>query len=273
MDILFDQRLRDAGSNSLDELDGRIDREHALMLSASGATATLRLGMNEDRSQTLHWKRRWMLRTVPPVVALLLRVLHATLRYEEIQEEGGHADRRDGASVWCFWHRCLLPAACFFYKRPRTVLLISASFDGELIARTIERMGYETVRGSSSRAGAGGLRALARAVEEGGTAVIPGDGPRGPRYLLKPGVTKLSRMTGLPVNSFYLHPEHAWVLRSWDALLIPRPFSRVVMVWGRPVVPPEPQAEEQARLATEATLERLRALAEAHFLKPTANAR
>jgi lysophospholipid acyltransferase (LPLAT)-like uncharacterized protein len=227
--------------------------------------------MDEAQAHTLNWKKRWMLRVVPPVVALLLRALHATLRYEEIREEGGHADQRDGASVWCFWHRCILPAACFFYQRPRTVLLISASFDGELIARTIQRLGYETVRGSSSRAGAGGLRALARAVEEGGTAVIPGDGPRGPRYLLKPGITKLSQLTALPVYSFYLLPEHAWILHSWDTLLIPRPFSRVVMVWGRPVLAPEPQQEEEARLAVEATLERLRSLAEAHFSKPAAS--
>ena len=135
-----------------------------------------------------------MLLLVPRVVAILLRVLGTTLRYEEICEEGGDPDRRVGASIWCFWHRCLLPAACFFHGRPRTTLLISASFDGELIARTIERLGYETVRGSSSRAGAGGLRALARAVADGATAVIPGDGPRGPRYLLKPGVTKLAQI-------------------------------------------------------------------------------
>jgi hypothetical protein len=207
-----------------------------------------------------------MLWTVPPLVALLLRLLHATLRYEEILEEGGRADQPGEASVWCFWHRCLLPAACFFCGRPRTTLLISASFDGELIARTIERMGYETVRGSSSRAGSGGLRALTRAVQDGATAVIPGDGPRGPRYLLKPGITRLSRLTGRPVNSFCLLPQHAWVLRSWDALLVPKPFSRVVMVWGRPVAPPESsEAEEQVRLTIEATLERLRSLAEAYF--------
>jgi lysophospholipid acyltransferase (LPLAT)-like uncharacterized protein len=226
--------------------------------------------MDETTSRTLTWQKRWMLWPVPPLVAMLLRLLHATLRYEEILEEGGHADRRDGASVWCFWHRCLLPAACFFRGRPRTTLLISASFDGELIARTIEWMGYETVRGSSSRGGAAGLRALTRAVNDGATAVIPGDGPRGPRYVLKPGITTLARLSNMPVYCFYFHPEHAWVMRSWDALLVPRPFSRVVLVWGRPVPPPESAAaEEQARLATEATLERLRTLAESHFSEPS----
>jgi lysophospholipid acyltransferase (LPLAT)-like uncharacterized protein len=224
--------------------------------------------MDETTQHALTWQRRLMLWAVPPLVALLLRALHATLRYEEICEEGGHADQPGEASVWCFWHRCLLPAACFFRGRPRTTLLISASFDGELIARTIDRMGYETVRGSSSRAGAGGLRALARAIRDGATAVIPGDGPRGPRYVLKPGITKLAQLTGLPVNSFYLLPQRAWVMRSWDGLLVPRPFSRVVMVWGRPVPPPEStDAEEQARLAAEETLERLRAMAEGYFAR------
>lgn len=232
-------------------------------------TATLRFhGMDETTERGLNWRKRLMLWVVPTVTALLLRLLAATLRYEEIFDDGGERDRRDGASVWCFWHRCLLPAACFFRGRPRTVLLISASFDGELIARTIERMGYETVRGSSSRAGSSGLRALARAVNDGATAVIPGDGPRGPRYLLKPGITKLAQMTGLPVHSFYLLPERAWVLRSWDGLLVPKPFSRVVMAWGRPVAAPgSDDSDEEARLEAEATLERLRALAESHIAK------
>jgi lysophospholipid acyltransferase (LPLAT)-like uncharacterized protein len=228
--------------------------------------------MDEATPHTLTLQRRLMLWIVPPLVAALLRLLQATLRYEEIVEEGGRPDQQDGPSVWCFWHRCLLPAACFFRGRPRTTLLISASYDGELIARTIERMGYGTVRGSSSRAGASGLRALARAIRDGATAVVPGDGPRGPRYLLKPGVTKLAQLAQLPVNSFYLLPERAWMMRSWDALLVPKPFSRVVMVWGRPVAPPESsEMEVQARFAVEATLERLRGLAERHFSKNDAS--
>jgi lysophospholipid acyltransferase (LPLAT)-like uncharacterized protein len=222
--------------------------------------------MDDATQRGLSWRRKFMLWAVPPVVAALLCIVGATLRYEEIYEDGGEADRRDDASLWCFWHRCLLPAACFFRGRPRTTLLISASFDGELITRTIERLGYETVRGSSSRAGAGGLRALARAVRDGATAVIPGDGPRGPRYQLKPGIARLAQLTGLPVHSFYILPRRAWVLRSWDALIIPKPFSRVVMVWGRPVPAPASSDDEEAtRLEVEARLEHLRELAERYF--------
>jgi lysophospholipid acyltransferase (LPLAT)-like uncharacterized protein len=84
--------------------------------------------------------------------------------------------------------------------------------------------------------------------------------------LLKPGITKLAQLTQLPVNSFYLLPQRKWTLRSWDALMVPKPFSRVVMVWGQAVPPPEStDAEEHVRLTVEATLERLRELAERHF--------
>jgi lysophospholipid acyltransferase (LPLAT)-like uncharacterized protein len=227
--------------------------------------------MTDTIERSLSWRRRALLVIVPPLVAALLRLLGATLRYESVFEDGGHADQPGEAAVWCFWHRCLLTAACYFRGRPRTTLLISASFDGELIARTIERLGYETVRGSSSRAGAAGLRALAGAVQQGATGVIPGDGPRGPRYLLKPGIAKLAHLTGRPVYTFYLLPQRAWVLRSWDALLVPRPFSRVVIVWGRPVPAPQTvEQEEFARLEAEQTLERLRALAQVHFGATTA---
>jgi lysophospholipid acyltransferase (LPLAT)-like uncharacterized protein len=237
--------------------------------------------MDEPTERKLSWQQRLMLRVVPSFVAALLRLLDRTLRYESVIEQGGRPDlfsrqadpgepsQPGQPALWCFWHRCLLTAACYFHDRPRTTLLISASFDGELIARTIERLGYQTVRGSSSRYGTSGLRSLARVVRAGATAVIPADGPRGPRYALKPGITRLSRLCGLPVCSFYLLPQHAWVLRSWDALLIPRPFSRVVIVWGRPVPAPAAEDEEEpARVAAEATLERLRALAEGHFASP-----
>lgn len=220
---------------------------------------------DQDAQRRLRWRQRLALWTVPPLTALLLRLLALTLRYESVAEPGGHVDRPGEAAIWCFWHRCLLAAACRFRGRPKTTLLISASFDGELIARTIHLLGYETVRGSSSRFGASGLRALARAVGNGRTAVIPGDGPRGPGYALKPGVVKLARLTGMPIYCFYALPRRAWVLKSWDALLIPKPFSRVIVTWGRPVPPPAAAADEEAaRVAVEATLDRLRLLAEQH---------
>jgi lysophospholipid acyltransferase (LPLAT)-like uncharacterized protein len=147
-------------------------------------------------------------------------------------------------------------------------VLISPSFDGELIARTVEHLGFLTARGSSSRSGGAGLWALAKAVERGNPAVFTADGPRGPVYRVKPGAVKLAQLTGYSIGIFYAHPEKAWILRSWDRFMIPKPFSRVAISWGRHVEVPQsedPAVIEAKRVEVEAALERARLNAERHF--------
>ncbi len=177
--------------------------------------------------------------------------------------------------VWCFWHRCLIPCTCYFYAliqplRIRPAVLISRSFDGELIARTAERLGFLTARGSSTRFGGSGLFALAKALEHGHPAVFTADGPTGPVYKLKPGAVKLAQFTGYAIAILYAHPEKAWILRSWDRFMIPKPFSRVAISFGRHVEAPQtedPLLFEATRLEVEAALERVRLNAEQHFLR------
>ena len=150
----------------------------------------------------------------------------------------------------------------------KPAVLISLSFDGELIARTIEQLGFLTARGSSTRSGGSGLWALAKAVERGHGAVFTADGPRGPVYKVKPGAVKLAQLTGYAIGIFYAHPEKAWMLRSWDRFLIPKPFSRVAISWGRNIEVPQsedPLVIEAKRLEVEAALERARLNAERHF--------
>jgi lysophospholipid acyltransferase (LPLAT)-like uncharacterized protein len=147
-------------------------------------------------------------------------------------------------------------------------VLISRSFDGELIARTIERLGFLTARGSSTRSGGSGLWALAKAVQRGHPAVFTADGPRGPVYKVKPGAIKLAQLTGYSIGIFYAHPHKAWQLKSWDRFLIPKPFSRVAISWGRHIAVPQsedPQVIEAKRLEVEEALERARLRAERHF--------
>jgi len=221
-----------------------------------------------DSAQSFRYSQRVTLAIVPRLVALLLRVLHRTLRYEVVVEPGAVPATPPALQVWCFWHRCLIPCACYFHGRFKMAGLISRSFDGELIALTIERLGFLTARGSSTRSGASGLLALARAVEGGRGAVFTADGPRGPLYKVKPGAVKLAQLTGYPIGIFYAHPEKAWRLRSWDQFLIPKPFSRVAISWGRQIEVPEsddPLVTEAKRLEVEAALERVRLIAERHF--------
>ncbi|HEY4051764.1 MAG TPA: lysophospholipid acyltransferase family protein [Acidobacteriaceae bacterium] len=222
----------------------------------------------KDFDQRLSVAQRLAIAIVPPVAAFLLSALDRTLRYEEVIEPGAEPAKPPGRQVWCFWHRCLIPCACYFHGTFEPAVLISRSFDGELIARTIERMGFRTVRGSSTRYGASGLLALARAVEGGFPAVFTADGPRGPLYEVKPGAVKLAQLTGYSIGTFYALPEKAWILRSWDRFMIPKPFSRVAMSWGRQInVPPsdDPAVLEANRIEVETTLNRIRMNAERHF--------
>lgn len=222
----------------------------------------------KDLDQRLSFAQRLAIAFLPPLAAFLLSILHRTLRYEVLVESGAEPAKPPGNQVWCFWHRCLIPCACYFHGTFAPAVLISRSFDGELIARTIEWMGFPTVRGSSSRYGASGLLALAKAARGGLGAAFTADGPRGPLYRVKPGAVKLAQLTGYAIGTFYLLPEKAWLLRSWDRFIIPKPFSRVAVSWGRQINVPasdDPEVLEAKRLEVESTLNRIRMNAERHF--------
>ncbi len=218
--------------------------------------------MQPAASKQLNWARRLALAVVPAAAALLLRALGSTLRYRVIVEPGGFEQTKASPpGIYCFWHRSLLAAAHQF-RNWNIAILISRSFDGELIARTVERMGFVAVRGSSSRGGSAALLAAREAYTQGCNIAFTADGPRGPKYVAKPGAVRLAQMVGADhVGCFYLHPESAWQLRSWDSFLIPKPFSRVVVSFAR-VVPIAADlsdgATESARLQVEAAVERAR---------------
>ena len=146
--------------------------------------------------------QRIALWVVPRLTALLLAIIGSTLRFEVITEEGAVPEKPSTTGIFCFWHRCTLLAGWYFRKF-RCSILISRSFDGELIARTLGLLGYGTVRGSSSEAAAG-LLGLKDVIDRGLPVVFTADGPRGPIYQTKIGPVKLAQMTGQPMGSFYL---------------------------------------------------------------------
>jgi lysophospholipid acyltransferase (LPLAT)-like uncharacterized protein len=207
---------------------------------------------------------------VPKLTALLLAMVGATLRFEVISEEGAAPAKPPARGIYCFWHRCTLPAGWYF-RRFRCSILISQSFDGELIARTLGLLGYGSVRGSSSRGGAAGLMALRDVLAAGEPVVFTADGPRGPIYQTKVGPVKLAAMTGETIGSFYLLPRRAWEMRSWDRFLVPLPFSRVVVSWAPAVAAPAEDADaatlEAKRVELNEALERARLRAEEHVAK------
>jgi lysophospholipid acyltransferase (LPLAT)-like uncharacterized protein len=204
------------------------------------------------------------------MVWVLLRVVGWTWRYEVIAEEGVVPVRygeQAGGEIYCFWHQCVLPTA-LYYRQTHAVILISRSFDGELITRTLRLFGFHAVRGSSSRAGGEGLRGLKRVVESGSPAIFTADGPRGPIYETKMGPVKLAQMTGAPIGAFHFQPERAWVVNSWDRFLIPKPFTRIVVSWARWTRVPAELADdemEEKRLELNRALERARMRALEHL--------
>jgi hypothetical protein len=166
-----------------------------------------------------------------PVVALLGR----TLRWRVDGLEHIDAVLRSGRQpVMAFWHGRILPATCYFRRRG-IVVMTSENFDGEWIARIIEKFGYRAARGSTSRGGPRALVEMKRAMEQGQPAGFTLDGPRGPAERAQPGAVWLAKATGNPIVPFHIEAARHWTLRSWDRTQVPKPFSPVAVAIGRPL--------------------------------------
>ena len=187
-----------------------------------------------------------------------------TITYEEGSIRGLD---KIAPGIYPFWHRCVLGATWIFRHRNFAVLT-SKSRDGEFIARVIHRFGYVPIRGSSSRGGQRGLLEMDTFVKKGGGAAFTIDGPRGPRFVSKKGPVLLARTTGVAITAFYVAMEDAWVLNTWDAMMIPKPFSRAYVRVARKIfVPPDANDEQLAAAHSEmqAALDRVTAYADSQF--------
>lgn len=164
----------------------------------------------------------------------LVSALFATTRAQRHGEEHYLRFRREGTPViFVFWHGQLLPLV-HYHRREGVVVLVSEHADGEYITRVIERHGFETVRGSSTRGGTRGLKGLIRAARSGKDLALTPDGPRGPAREFKPGALAVAQTTGLPVIPLAAGASRGWRLRSWDGFLVPQPLSRIHIEYGRP---------------------------------------
>lgn len=195
---------------------------------------------------------------------LAIRLICPTLRIRVSIEEGGPSEVHLHPAIYTFWHRCVFPAT-YFYRHRGIAVMTSKSFDGEYIARIIERFGFPAVRGSSSRGGVRALLGMHKILDRGQSVAFTIDGPRGPLYVAKPGPVLLARNTGAPIYCFHIALEKAWVLKSWDRFMIPKPFSGAVVRVGKLIhVPRELGSEEIAEYheMMQTELERVRQEAE-----------
>lgn len=181
---------------------------------------------DSERRARFSLKQRLALWLISWAGYLAIRFIGPTLQFTATYEPGSEGEPKTHPAIYCFWHRCVFPAAYLFRKRGIRVLT-SRSYDGEYIARIIERLGFRPIRGSSSRGAVQALRELQKELQAGEFVAFTIDGPRGPRYVAKPGPIQLARTTGAPIFAFYVAVERAWILNTWDAFMIPKPFSRV----------------------------------------------
>jgi lysophospholipid acyltransferase (LPLAT)-like uncharacterized protein len=202
------------------------------------------------------WAKRAQVATIAGVGYPIINALGHTLRW---RVEGLHHFDAITASghqpVMAFWHGRILPAT-YYFRRRGIVVITSENFDGEWIARIIERFGYGTARGSTTRGARKAIHQLVRDMRAGKPAGFTIDGPRGPARVAQPGAVWLAAATGNPLLPFHLEASSFWSVRSWDRTQIPKPFSTVALVVGEPLEVAKDSKEwlERARVELEQRL-------------------
>jgi|HubBroStandDraft_6_1064221.scaffolds.fasta_scaffold00014_21 lysophospholipid acyltransferase (LPLAT)-like uncharacterized protein len=213
--------------------------------------------------------QRILLRIIMSAGYCFIRLISPTLRLCVSREEGAQQAIAQRPLIGSFWHACIIPAT-YIFRNLGIRVMTSNSRDGEYIARIINKFGFAAVRGSSSRNAVPALLGLCRALQEGWTVAFTLDGPRGPRYKVKPGPVALASSSSVPVSMFHIAVDQAWVLNTWDRLLIPKPFSRVLLRFGKLiVVPPDATDEDLDRYQHDLqdSLDRVREFAEENVSK------
>jgi len=207
--------------------------------------------------------RHWRYRLAGTVGAWLLRLWGATWRVQrEVPESIRALERQGHLMIHTFWHAHILSLS-WAYRGRGVVVLVSRHGDGEYISQIIHRLGYGTVRGSSTRGGLRSLLEMARLGRMGYPLSVTPDGPRGPRRELQAGVLLIAQRSGLPIMPLASAARWCRFLDSWDRFELPLPFSRLLVTVGEPIhVPPElpperlleefgPQVEEALRRVEE----------------------
>lgn len=193
------------------------------------------------------FKQRWLIRAADLAFYLVINLIGMTARFEVTGWENHEAVKRNGClPIYNFWHAQIF-LTTYWWRKRRIVVLTSKSFDGEYIARFIQRFGYGAVRGSSTRGGVGALVEMGRLLRAGCATGFTIDGPKGPPYVAKMGSVLLAKKSGHPLVPIALTLKSFWKVPSWDSFQVPKPFTRARVSVAPPIYVPAD--------ADEATLE------------------
>jgi lysophospholipid acyltransferase (LPLAT)-like uncharacterized protein len=217
-----------------------------------------------NAAATKDWRSSWAKRAQIAFIAglgyPLINALGHTLRWRVEGAQHYDAVIASGRQpIMAFWHGRILSGTLYFQRRG-IVVITSENFDGEWIARIIERFGFGTARGSSSRRGLRAMLQLVRDMEKGKPAAFTVDGPRGPARVAQPGAVWLARATGNPVVPFHMEASSKWTANSWDRTQIPKPFTTVGVAIGEPLDVAADTTDPQLEAVRQELEHRLRAL-------------
>jgi lysophospholipid acyltransferase (LPLAT)-like uncharacterized protein len=200
-------------------------------------------------------KDRFLIRAADLAFFLAIKAIGKTVKFEiDGWENWEAAVSHNHIPIYTFWHdRVFL--STYFWQRRAIVVMTSRSFDGEYIARFIQRFGYGAARGSSSRGATGAVVEMVRLMRAGCPAAFTIDGPRGPRYVAKMGAVLLSKKTGNPVLPFTIAAKSFWEGKSWDHYQVPKPFTRARVFLAAPIYV-DPDTDEEGLKAKRDELQR-----------------
>ncbi|HKW18409.1 MAG TPA: lysophospholipid acyltransferase family protein [Terriglobales bacterium] len=211
-------------------------------------------------------KQRILLWMIEWAGYFVIRILCPTVRFAVSWEDSSPKSLAERPRVYSFWHNCMIPA--MWWCRDLQVRVMSSdSFDGEYTGRIMQKFGFVKVRGSSSKGAVRALLGMRREIEQGWTVAFTIDGPKGPRYVAKPGPVVLSRSTGVSMVVFHIALDRPWVLKTWDGCMIPKPFSRALMRISRDIHVPRDGSDEDYLQELQSALDRVRIFAEENISK------
>jgi lysophospholipid acyltransferase (LPLAT)-like uncharacterized protein len=206
-------------------------------------------------------KRLLKLPIVMYIGLLIVKVISSTYTIRIVGTEiEKNVLKKKQVPIYASWHQRFFPGITLFAARKPIAIMISQSRDGELISKIVNRLGWRSVRGSSSRGGCDALREIKTLVHKGYKVGHIVDGPRGPLGIVKPGLLLIAQISGAPIIPTITSAERKWVFNSWDRFVIPKPFSRVIFRFGDEIYVPiklQGTAFEEKRSSIENTLKKL----------------
>lgn len=195
------------------------------------------------------FKDRFLIRAADLVFFLAINVIGRTIKFEIDGWKNYEAIIEAGKlPIYVFWHERIFTTT-YWWRWCRGVVLTSQSFDGEYIARFIQRFGYGAVRGSSTRGGIGAVVEMARLMRAGCSTCFVVDGPKGPRREAKMGSALLAKRTGHPILPVTMALKKHWTLPSWDQFQVPKPFTRAKVFIAPPLYVPADAGETELSAA------------------------